>query len=521
MRMNLRGRIACGLLLLLVAVVAAKAQTVQYGFPVFVNGGRVLRLGDLRYASFFNVTNLSTVDAQVTFRFFDQNGQPYSVGLTTGALEDQAGQLERVEAGSVQTITVPANRTLNLPLTTVDQVTIFSALVTTTATVLINGEYMLFSSSPDSTASNIKEQFYSSAPFAGTDSFLGQRFLVFPAFLGKTNFNSQREVVISVFNPNTAIAVRATITLLANDNSIAGTLNVTVPPQGQTSRLLSLIDFPGIRLDGKIRVITDADAYVGAVQFRNAAFTSVKVQKDMPPPIVGIDSPNEGSILSPNLLINGWVGIQDLTESLDHADISLDSGAFVAVPLTVDRPDVPQVFPGVQVKCGFSYSLTNLTAGAHSIRVRATNKVGIFVEMVRNVTVNAPAIAFLSGRYVGDVDLTKSTGVTRANFILDIISNNDGNGSTLTSSSVSLTMNCAGTTVQTGFNFGQIAITQDVFEKTDDRTFNGSACHSFLHGVFDSPNSISLTHSFTGGNCWGVAPTTCPAINLVAKLIKQ
>ena len=508
-----------------VTVVILSAMALTFGqvatrtlvFPLMVNGpgpGAIKKAGDIRYSTTFFVANNSTTDAQFTLEFFTQSGQPYVVGVSSSTLET-------AEVSSKYILNIPANRTQAIPLTEGDTIDVFRGQVTAPLFVSAAAEYYLFAA--ELVNGQLVERFRSFARFAGADSFAGQRFFVTPVLLGANNVFGQRDLVLSIANPGST-AASALVTLLASDNSVAGTLNLTVPAMGQQFRLLSLVDFPGVVLNGRLRGSASQDVYVGAIQFRNEFFTAVRVEKDNFPPIVGIDSPSEGQAFTVNSVsLNGWAGDQD--SILANAEVLVDGGAAVSVPLTIDRPDVPRVFPGVQLKSGYTYTISALANGAHSVRVRATDNMGVSVEMVRNFVVNVPKLVFQSGTYKGDYDpvasLPADGRIIKASMVANVTSNGDGNG-ILNGLGYDLRIGCPSNGNTSGVS-GPVSLGKDSINdgKFSTSLANGAETST---GKFTSSTTMDVQINLTADSLMYIFKPPCSAISavsLVAHLNRQ
>jgi hypothetical protein len=115
------------------------------------------------------------------------------------------------------------------------------------------------------------------------------------------------------------------------------------------------------------------------------------------PPMVAIDSPAAGSVLSATVTVSGWAIDNALAvgTAITSVQVKVDGTVVGNASYGINRPDVCAVYPG-RPGCpnvGYSYALdtSTLTAGSHLITVSATDSDGTPDIGSTSVTVSVPS----------------------------------------------------------------------------------------------------------------------------------
>src|SRR3989344_7542099 len=274
--------------------------------------------------------------------------------------------------------------------------------------------------------------------FFQATSSVGSTEWTFPGLkLGVVPGYSQRLLTLFVDNPsNTASVTCSAVSKFGSGTGtqLRRTADFSVAPRGQYFDIFDSAASP--QENAWVEVTCNGPVLPVGAPFLNAASSIMLPQlgifhpAPIAAPIVNLEAPVEGQTFTgtgTNLTvqIGGWavvpggnvaarpVASEAGGEVAFGVDVSLDGGTSFFVPLDVARQDVFNSFAGqgisVPLNCGFSFSRL-VANGNHSVRVVATNDVGVTTEQIVNfvVRLTQPPPNF-DGNYAGDLDSGAST----------------------------------------------------------------------------------------------------------------
>ncbi|OGN20593.1 MAG: hypothetical protein A3I32_02180 [Candidatus Yanofskybacteria bacterium RIFCSPLOWO2_02_FULL_45_10] len=398
-----------------------KAQSTTQVISLLFHGGTVTNPGDFRWEKDDYLLNNGTTNGTAQFDFFDMDGNPLVVTYEgTAALSSHVFAL-----GPGQSVKLKMTSTFG------GQIKVFRGRVTLSANMVLVADDKMYAMLQDRTVNffDFGRLTTSSIPKVTK----GNNLTIFPVITGVVQGFSQRKPTISLVNDNQTTA-NIVVKLFQTSGAQLGSFNMTLAPNAQNFVFLD-DKFPGVLVDGgRVTITANVPVDLAALQFLNAAFLPIDIFQGVfvpaVAPVLNVEAPVEGQTFTGtgtnlNVQIGGWAVVpggnvaarpivsEAGTEAVFGVDVSLDGGVSFFVPLDVARQDVVDAFAGqgiaVPLKCGFSFSRL-VANGNHSVRVVATNDVGVTTEQIVNfvVRLTQPPPNF-DGNYAGDLDSGAST----------------------------------------------------------------------------------------------------------------
>lgn len=529
------GKIFFWVVIVIVALMAGicstvKAQSTTQVISLLFHSGTITNPGDFRWEKEDYLLNNGTTNGTAQVDFFDTDGTPLVVTFEgTAALSSHVFILGPGQSAK-----------LKMTSTFGGQIKVFWARVALSANMALVADDKLYAMSQDRTINFFDFGRLSTSLIPKVAK--GNALTIFPVITGVVQGFSQRKPTISLVNDN-QVAANVVVTLFQTSGAQLGSFNVNLAPNAQN--LIFLDDkFPGVLVDGgRVTITANVAVDVAAMQFLDAAFLPIDIfQGAYTPssaPTLNVEAPKEGDVFtgtgsSINVQIGGWTFVTSGnlaarqvanesggTEAQFGVDVSLDGGPSFFVQLTVPRQDVVDAFAGqgitVPLICGFSFSRL-VANGSHSVKVTATNDVGVTTEKTVNFTVRLTQPPNFDGNYAGDLDSNASTptGMT-AHWVMTV------SGGKVTKLEIQNWHLVCGS----GPNVIGIAIVQTIngvsninlmVDTNGEFKLGPTSCGS-MTGKFSGNSSVSVSYTKLGGSCWN--DTTCPAVNLVVTLNRQ